>query len=55
MLNKYRFLSNKKIHEIWNKGQFKSEKDIQLFREELVRRHFVTWEEINTSWDCQLI
>jgi ATP-dependent Clp protease, protease subunit len=51
-MNKFRKLSDKKIQEIWSKNQFTNDKEIHIFRKELVKRGFVSWDEINTKFEC---
>ena len=50
--SKYSNLTNYEIFRIW--GTFKpvNEWDRLRFREELVKRGYVSWDEINTKYDC---
>jgi hypothetical protein len=49
-MRNFRRMSDKKIHKIWDDNIFIDKKDIKLFRKELVRRGFVSQEEIDTHY-----
>lgn len=51
----FKNLSNEEIHKIWSEELCESSEEIYEFRKELVRRHFVTWDEINTKFVCEKI
>lgn len=49
-MNKFSNLTDKDIHWLWSK-ELITPSDMQGFREELVKRGFVSWEEINTKFE----
>jgi len=46
-------LSDNKIQKIWSNNDFESKEEIYEFRKELVKRRFVSWDEINTKFECK--
>ncbi|MCK9544474.1 MAG: hypothetical protein M0R03_20845 [Novosphingobium sp.] len=46
-------LSDYRIHKIWTLNVFDSLKEVHDFRKELVKRGFVSWDEINTKFECK--
>ena len=54
-MENFKRLSNNQIHKIWSENNWKSKEEIHKFRCELVRRSFVSWDEINTKFICEAI
>lgn len=50
-MNKFSNLTDKDIHWLWDK-ELIMPSDMYDFRTELVRRGFVSWDEINTKFEC---
>lgn len=48
-------LTDKEIREKWSLGGFENEQELFLFRQELVNRGFVSWDEINTNFVCEVL
>lgn len=48
-------LTDEEVRVLWREDYIMTPEEIHEFRVEIVRRGFVSWEEINTKWTCEAV